>query len=541
MMRLPMPDAALADWKQKIRRTEKAAFFTAVVVGLMVHLFAFTNKLYNYDELCNTPGGWGIGSENNRWFLEFMGRSYASVMGGSYSLPLFNGMISIFFLAVSAVLVVKMFDVGSVLLSAAIGGFLVSFSSVVCMFFFMFLSIYYAAGIFFSVLGAYLIVRYPGKLTAYPAAVILLTLSLGTYQAYFPAAVCLLLIAFLMHCAFGKEKADFKGIVITALRYLATAGAALALYLILSRVIWNMWNVFGVMGSYQGIDTMGHISLQELGDGILRCYRSFVSLCFDNVRDITPVVPAIHCFRIIFLLLAASVVLFLVASKIKWYRRLLFAAGLLVFPVALFLVYIMAPKASYYALMFYPAVFLLVFLAVWTDRFGREIRGYDLVRAGTQWGALFCSVLLLFIYIWYGNGSYMALEYTKYHDFSYFQTLVTQIKSLEGYDDEMRVVFVGGEVDDETNAMGSMMHEVFAMGGRAETNVTVLCRAYLIVKYLGFAPEIAGYEETIAWMDREDVRNMESYPHGGSIRVIDDTIIVKFSDSGEPAPESVQP
>ena len=77
MMRLPMPDAALADWKQKIRRTEKAAFFTAVVVGLMVHLFAFTNKLYNYDELCNTPGGWGIGSENNRWFLEFMGRSYA--------------------------------------------------------------------------------------------------------------------------------------------------------------------------------------------------------------------------------------------------------------------------------------------------------------------------------------------------------------------------------------------------------------------------------------------------------------------------------
>lgn len=119
------------------------------------------------------------------------------------------------------------------------------------------------------------------------------------------------------------------------------------------------------------------------------------------------------------------------------------------------------------------------------------------------------------------------------HDLAYFETLVTQIKSVENYRDEMEVVLIGGTMNDETNRAGSLTGEMFKIGGKAETNVNGASAVYLITKYLGFVPDIAGYEETKEWMEREEVKDMAAYPDDGSIKVIEDTIIVKLSDYEE--------
>ena len=99
---------------QKKETAVKTAFFAAVIFGLMTHLYQFTNKLYNYDELANTPGGNGASVEQGRWFLKWMGDLLLKHFGGVYSLPLLNGVLSLLLLAISAAMIVEMFEVAGI-------------------------------------------------------------------------------------------------------------------------------------------------------------------------------------------------------------------------------------------------------------------------------------------------------------------------------------------------------------------------------------------------------------------------------------------
>lgn len=532
MREIKTPEQWFRELKKRISRSEWAAFYGALIIGLMTHIYAFVNKLYNYDELPNTPGGF-IGAGNNRWFLEIQGKVASRVLGGSYSLPFLSGMLTVLLLALSALLVVRMFEVKSTFLAVGIGGFMTSFPAVVSLVCFMFLAPNYAVGIFLSVWAAYFVIRHPKHLLYNLMAVVVLACATGTYQAYFADTACLLMMSIVLICAFGKEQTSWKDIVVLAVRYVAVLGLGMALYFVLNKVLLKLWGIDGALGGYQGLDTMGQITPAELVEGIVKCYRSFLGLFTTNIMYLNNNTLLCHGFRAVVFILVLGIGVVCYLKKGEWMKKILMLAVCLLFPIALFLPYVMAPKADFYALMAYAVVFLPIFALIWTDIFFINAQKEKLLAVLMQWGATGVSVVMLLVYIWYGNGCYMAMEYTKMHDLAYFETLVTQIKSVENYRDEMEVVLIGGTMNDETNRAGSLTGEMFKIGGKAETNVNGASAVYLITKYLGFVPDIAGYEETKEWMEREEVKDMAAYPDDGSIKVIEDTIIVKLSDYEE--------
>lgn len=523
------PEICLKTCKKKLSKSDKAAFLWALLFGVMTHLYAFTNKLYNYDELYSTPGSFGVGKENNRWFLELLGHFMSKIFGGSYSLPLFNGVLSVILLAFSALLVVRMFGVKSKLFAGMIGGFMVSFPAVTCMFFFMYTSFFYSISIFFSILSAYLVLKFPKSFTCNLISVVLLACSLGIYQAYFPNTVCLFVISVILMGAFGEKGQTAKQVLFRGLHYVLVLILGMVVYFVLNMGFKSYWRGTGSMADYQGMESMGQITMDELMRGIQLCYYKFVGLTGREVMYLNTAQIVRKSFLCILLLLGGSALFLLFVKKGEWGKKLLMLAGLLVFPVALFLVHIMAPTASIYTLMGYPVVFLPVFLAVWVDRFYREIGNPRIVTVGMQWLATILSAVILFVYVWYGNGCYMSMEYTKSHDLAYFETMVTQIKSLEGYKDDMPVVFIGNEIEDATNQLGSLLQDAFSMDGKLESNVNAYSRIHIITKYLGFAPKIGSDEEALEWMERKEVKAMSCYPDDGSIQIIDGTIIVKLS------------
>jgi hypothetical protein len=529
MIQIKSPDVCIGIVYEKISKPERTAFVSAILVGFLTHLYAFTNKLYNYDEAYSTPGNYGVGIENNRWLLEYLGRMTGKILGGSYSLPLLNGTLSILFLALSALLVVRMFEVKSKLFAGIAGGLMVAFPAVTCMFFFMFTAVYYSLAIFLSILAAYLLVRHEKKWLLNLCAAVLLACSLGIYQAYFPNTVCLCLMSVIFSLAFGDEKEPFHAVLYRGIRYVITLAAGMALYFVLNRAFHRYWNV-AFMGNYQGLNTMGQLTLADLKQGIVNSYHSFAALCYEQTLYLNTIVSMMKSYFCIMLLLAGSVLFLLCAKKGNWAKKVLMVLCFLLLPMAFFLIYIMAPEAYVYTLMIYPLVFLLIFFLIWTERLAHEISGRQVASSLLQWAAIGLSGFVLFIYVWYGNGCYMSMEYTKYHDLAYFETMVTQIKSLEGYRDDMEVVIVGQEIEDETNQIGSLLGNVFGMEGKSESNVNAYSRNHIIAKYLGFVPQFGGYEDILTWMDREEVKEMNCYPDDGSIQIIDDTIIVKLSD-----------
>ena len=529
-IRWKMPDQYLTEWYRNLSGAVKTAFYVAFAAGLAAHLYQFTNKLYNYDELANTPGGIGLSTEQGRWLLNWMGRFMRSVFGGSYSLPFFNGIFALLFLALSAGMVVSVFQVRNKLTAGLIGGLMTVFPAVVSMYFFMFLALYYAIGIFFSVFAAWLTVKYPKNIIANIAAVVMIACSLGVYQAYFPDTVCILLIVVILKAAFGgvKEKKEWKEFFLMIARFLVVMAAGVAVYFLINKAVLAVTHI--QLTSYQGGDTMGKITIAQLISALKSCYTSFFDLGFSDVMGISYNRTVRRLIKVVWILFAAGIGAYLVLKKKEYLNKVIVLCGIVVFPVAMFLIYVMAPNSYCYTLMAYSVVFFFVFLLLWLDACFRNLKLHAPVKSITNWVSALLTAALVIVFVWYANGNYMALEYTKYHDFSYVQTLVTKIRSVEDYSQDKPVIVVGTQINDSTNGMGSLIGDTFTVGGKADTNLGYNSLLYLMSDYLGFSPYYGTYEEIQNWMQREVVREMPSYPADGSIQVIDDTIIVKLSD-----------
>lgn len=529
-IRWKMPDQYLTEWYRNLSGAVKTAFYAAFAAGLAAHLYQFTNKLYNYDELANTPGGIGLSTEQGRWLLNWMGRFMRSVFGGSYSLPFFNGIFALLFLALSAGMVVSVFQVRNKLTAGLIGGLMTVFPAVVSMYFFMFLALYYAIGISFSVFAAWLAVKYPKNIIANIAAVVMIACSLGVYQAYFPDTVCILLIVVILKAAFGgvKEKKEWKEFFLMIARFLVVMAAGVAVYFLINKAVLAVTHI--QLTSYQGGDTMGKITIAQLISALKSCYTSFFDLGFSDVMGISYNRTVRRLIKVVWILFAAGIGAYLVLKKKEYLNKVIVLCGILVFPVAMFLIYVMAPNSYCYTLMAYSVVFFFVFFLLWLDACFRNLKLHAPVKSITNWVSALLTAALVIVFVWYANGNYMALEYTKYHDFSYVQTLVTKIRSVEDYSQDKPVIVVGTQINDSTNGMGSLIGDTFTVGGKADTNLGYNSLLYLMSDYLGFSPYYGTYEEIQNWMQREVVREMPSYPADGSIQVIDDTIIVKLSD-----------
>ena len=529
-IRWKMPDQYLTEWYRNLSGAVKTAFYAAFAAGLAAHLYQFTNKLYNYDELANTPGGIGLSTEQGRWLLNWMGRFMRSVFGGSYSLPFFNGIFALLFLALSAGMVVSVFQVRNKLTAGLIGGLMTVFPAVVSMYFFMFLALYYAIGIFFSVFAAWLTVKYPKNIIANIAAVVMIACSLGVYQAYFPDTVCILLMVVILKAAFGgvKEKKEWKEFFLMIARFLLVMAAGVAVYFLINKAVLAVTHI--QLTSYQGGDTMGKITITQLISALKSCYTSFFDLGFSDVMGISYNRTVRRLIKVVWILFAAGIGAYLVLKKKEYLNKVIVLCGILVFPVAMFLIYVMAPNSYCYTLMAYSVVFFFVFFLLWLDACFRNLKLHAPVKSITNWVSAFLTAALVIVFVWYANGNYMALEYTKYHDFSYVQTLITKIRSVEDYSQDKPVIVVGTQINDSTNGMGSLIGDTFTVGGKADTNLGYNSLLYLMSDYLGFSPYYGTYEEIQNWMQREVVREMPSYPADGSIQVIDDTIIVKLSD-----------
>lgn len=527
MMKITTPEDWLKNKWRKISNISKTAFFSAIIIGLMTHLYQFTNKLYNYDELAITPAGYGIGAEAGRWFLKLFG-DYTARNFGNYSLPLLNGLMSVVLLALSAAFVVDIFKIKSKISAMLIGGLMVAFTPVVCMFFFMYAAPFYSLAIFFSVLAAYLVIRYTRNIWTHILAMILIMCSLGTYQAYFSNTVCILMMQLIVECAFtGKEK-NIKSIILDGIRYLLVLIISLVGYLVLHKCFVAYWGV--QMVNYQGLDSIGEITVAELVDAVKRCYMDIKNLCVGHVMYLAPTHLFRRAFCVMYAIFGISVVTLFIWKKREWGKKFLTLFGLLIFPIALFLVYLMSPKGWAYTLMGYSVVFLPILVVIWIEKLALTISVNEVIMKCIQWITALVGVCMVLLYVWYGNGCYMSLDYTKYHDLAYYETMVTQIKSLDGYTDELPVAFVGNEISDQTNNMGSMLGGTFGLDGKIESNINAYSKTSIMTKYLGFAPQFCGYDETANLMKLEEVKDMSCYPDSGSIKIINGTVVIKLGE-----------
>ena len=145
---------------------------------------------------------------------------------------------------------------------------------------------------------------------------------------------------------------------------------------------------------------------------------------------------------------------------------------------------------------------------------------------GLTGGAL-CVVMLN--YIWQANGNYTAMYYTNQQTYNYLNSFVTCVKQTEGFTTDMKWALIGEKFRDQM-FKNPWVDTPFWFGGNKKTLMNEYSRNSFIKQILGYEINWAESEQIKELEDMEEVISMPTYPNDGSVKIIDDTIVIKLEN-----------
>ena len=496
----------------------RAAFFGALVFGLISQGMALFNKFSWHDDIFSIFLT-GETITSGRWMLHVLTDLEILIFGdGHFSLPLMNGLFSLLCIGISAGLIVNLLKIRNQFFCVMLGAVMAAFPAVTALFSFMFAVPYYMLALLMVTAGAFLICgaeRWYGK----AMGVILAGCSVGVYQAFLPVLLTIILLYDIMFLTEGKDRlADaIKKILIHGLSVLA----AMAFYVAVSQFFLAITEQ--KLSPYMGINQAGSLPLQTYLQRAGRAYREF----FQPSRNVRWDMYPQHLHYMYYLMLAADAVLGMILIVRTWKKNqgkaLLTALLLALYPLGCNFIFVMS--AEVHSLMVYGQIMHAALFVWFADRV--KFRLPTVRRAFSLAAAMMLSVTCI-MYARYDNQCYLKAEFQQQEAISWYTTLATQIKSTPGYRDELPVAWVN-ENESRDLSLYNIDELDFLMISGYEANIQDYVNSWawkeFAARWCGFRPETVSSEE----VERlPEVQAMPHYPDDGSIRVVQDMVVVKF-------------
>ena len=493
------------------------------ITGFAAYGYGMLNNLVNYDTIYNIPMITGGEERSGRWTLGLLA-SLTEALHLGYSLPFFNILVSLVLLSLSAVLLCKLLGFRSRRACVLTGVVLLSFPAVASMTFFSYTMPYYALA-FVLIVAAALLTERKGTLLSYLVYSLLLAFAIGIYQAFYPFAAMLAVMAVLRECLEPASKP--QAVLKKMLLYIA---AILLSYFWYRLGLKLMLALTGTkLTSYQGIDQMGIIQIGAIPAMLKQMYSHFFLLFTHNYLSLSGE-PITRLCLLLLLLASVLMLAFGWRDKNPWKRLELCALLLIALPIASNLIILMVPYGTVYTLMGMGllSVFLLPILLWEKLRFSGE-------KLRRSFGTALAAVLLLssLEYVYLSNGCSRVLEWHNIQTENYYSTLLTRVKSAEGYEESYPVVTVGSVIRDES--FHDLWYDtIFDYGGLrqfdskdpANNGFNEYSRERFVQSYFGYTIRPISSQEKKDYAS--ELSEMQSYPSDGSIRVVDGKVLVKF-------------
>ena len=208
----------------RLVKSHRIPLFSALFFGFLAHAFAFTNKLVNHDEVQSlfSKGGTVI---LGRWGLGALDSVFPNV-----SMPWIYGVMTLFLLAVSVCILVRVLRIRDKWMQALAAGLVITFPSLTGTFGYMFTSSSYGVAFLLAVLSVWLL---QGKCVWYRlGALMCMVLSLSIYQAYVSITASLLVLVLIRQLL---DDGDAAAVFRRGLCYVLFLALGLGLYFGLTR------------------------------------------------------------------------------------------------------------------------------------------------------------------------------------------------------------------------------------------------------------------------------------------------------------------
>lgn len=502
-------------WCQEQFQQNKTPFLSALLVGILTYMFAFTNKLINHDEACSLFAK-GAGISSGRWGLDLI-----SIIFPDYSMPWIYGVISVVLVAVATCVIVDLFVIKNSVLQGVLAGMIMGFPSLIGTFNYMFTASSYALAFLFAVISVRLFTMKSVKSKL--LALILMVLSIGIYQSYIAVSASFFLLLVIQQLIRGNKK--LWVIIKKGISYVFFLGISLIVYYVITQIILVLTQTSFNAYASGNLD----LSILSVVNRIKTAYISF----FEEFRWGTLCLISTRLSRIVHIVCGIIIGLEIVCLWLKKNvaEKAMLLVMLAIFPLSINCMYLFTDASAIHTLVLYSfvSIYILAVIVIDNDlKVGDRSGVKGLYYRLTREIVTIAMIVVVISNIYIGNQTYLHL-YLKYENaYAFYTSLITAVKMTPDFDSNSKLALVGEG--------GHLVHphsefdRIKVMSGADGFSVNSYSRDAFIINYIGIDVPFASVSEIEEIKKTSEFVEMEVYPYYGSIRKIGDYIVVKLSD-----------
>ena len=504
-------------WIKQMKSQWKAAFSGTFLIGFLTYFYTMSHHFLTYDSMWNLYSAQDM-ITSGRQFL-----TYACRISSDYDLPALNGILAIFYLSLTAVVLTEVFCVRNNLTAVLIGGLLVTFPSISSTFCYTYTIDGYMLAVLLTTVGFWLANRYRH---GWIAGIFLTGIALGIYQAYFAYLIVLCILVLLLDLL--KEDSR-KKLIVKAVKFILMGICGYLFYMVTLKIMLTIKGIS--LSGYQGTDKVLGFSLKEIPKGLSAAFDSFYQFAaWGNVLTTTNVMKYMFVGLTVLGGLA-YLICFISRKRYKDLFRLIIGVLLVAtIPFGSNIVTIMSPLTTFHLLMRYSWVLFFVFVLAVAEQieWKRALKLENPVKALV---GIFTAVLI-FEFSVMANIVAFNMEERYEKTYALCVRLVDRLEQTDGYKTGMKVAILGG-FPNQTNYPATSiteedLHGYFGASGEYCVNSTQKI-AEFCAHYLNVTLTTIPFEEEIELTGREEFLEMEKFPDKESIRLIDDVWVIKLN------------
>lgn len=487
-------------------RHYKVPILSSSFTALTAYMFMFTNKIINWDDLqylfakggTLTSGRWGL------YILEYI--------FPNYSMPWLWGVVSCVLLIIAICIIIDVFKIENKFLQGFLAAIIIAFSSEIGTFFYMFTSTSYAIAFLLAVLAVRLYLN-SGVIWKI-AGVLCAVFSMGIYQAYI-AITASFFVLLLIKDLLNSEK-DWLTVIKDGIKFVVYLLIIGCIYYGVTTVVLNITgNELNSWATKATSDSSGILNR------IIRSWKLFAAMVL--LREYGLETTTLSCIaHIVFLAFTGLISLLVLIKKKNIFKFLLFGVlAVVALPLSINCLVILIGEEGVHALTLYSFISVYIFGAIVIDILKTE-KGKNILKDLIY--VLLCIIIVSNIYV--ANKSYLKQYLIYENTFSFYQSIITQVQQTPGFDEKSKLVVLGNIEKDSSYLENFGDDTIYGLCGFKGESIS----DEFITYYLGFDIPIASEEEKAMLINKEEVKNMPTYPYYGYIQEIDDYIVVKIGN-----------
>lgn len=491
---------------KRIDKRYKIAFLSTFVIGMLTHMYAFTNQVQNHDYYSNVH-------IDQFWWPLSLGRCFLwpfTTISSFFSIPWVLGLLSMLYLSIALCVIISVFDIKRYTAIILCGTVFVTHPAITDLIGYLFTMDGYCVGILFACIGVWFFEKKEGK-KRIVGFVLMATLAIGIYQANLSFIIYLVCIKAILEI-YTSKKVD-KTFWKKYLTYVLLIIVSFALYFLCLKVMQSMLGA--QMASYAGFNTASLPTFGYFVSVLWKDAAEFIHRFVGSDFEFTAYEILNIIFALGFLITNVKVI---VKEKIyKSFSTLLTIIMLMIVLVYSTSIFDFATNALWYRWEMMQCVPLwYVLFIILIDRY----------LVGVFQSACAITVgMISFNFFLIANITYLNQELAFQQTYEQSSFVLNRILSLDDYSKDMPIYIIGEYQEERRDWLLDKIPENMTVD-------TIIMQDFLSVAYynMGVSFSLADELEIEKVKNTIDVEKMPSWPEKGSVESVNGVIVVKFSD-----------